>query len=417
MFNFNKIASSISQFASPREDILELCNENENNLNKQSEKYTEILRTLQQNKHTDDDKSKNAIIQRNFTQFSLNQWKEPSSFTSFTNIFIGSVFNYVPNPFKIKKNIKTELPEDIVFHILGFLSPLERKKLEHTNTVFQSAMNRSLTDTEKKQFSFRELQDFRPNWLPKKYITSEGSIENSSNFITDCILCSLPLKERENRLHFFFNSLKSSDFPVGTKTQIGRFRNIKPDSYSAYPFSTSIPKKEIISTEPCKQVKTQEHRGSYELVDFHCLRGIYADGKHILQSRDKRSHDFTCMLMILLDQGKKIKPDFLINLSMWLENCTEILSDTGVTSHALSINSTSLEEWQELTATYDSIYIQRHETCDEKLGSVIVDAIDSETVTLRDPSQGRRVKVSTTYFLSQMTEERTCIGIIDKENM
>lgn len=383
-----------------------------------------------------------------------------------------------------KANVAENFNEDIVFQIMEFLSPLEKKALECVSKTFQNACNNSLNsgqarekiaflkrnftqfysnrqegrfpfpptspDTNKysilnyisrpfgkpkkkpiSKFSeevFLELQNIRPEWLPIKYVTHEGSIENSFNFIKECILCPLTTNERENRLKLFFNSPKSS------RDNEAKFAS-RMDPYSRFCYTSLIKKEDIKSIEPCKQVKiditnikTYEQIEDFEFVVRHILAAIYLDGKYNLQSFHIDHNAYTCLTIILLDQGKEIGVNFLEKHSRWssqyLDNTQAFaasLKEAGILAHEFTMDATCLEEWQTLMTTYDSIYIHRHPLHGhpdfKKLDEVIVDKINSETVTLRDPSQGRRITVSTPYFLERMIEKSPCIGMIDKENL
>lgn len=378
-----------------------------------------------------------VCLQRNFTQFSLNKWvervnkeKEPSYLTSifYTNTLVNSVFKHISYPFKQIENntskVMTEFPEDIIYHILRFLPPLEKKKLERVNTLFHRVVNYSLTDIEKRIVTFRKLEIMRPHWLGKQFVSGTGSLIISYDFMKNCIFCPLSTKERENRVKFFFDSPKAAQDNFQHKV----FHGITRGLYRGSPIAM-IPKEEIINIESYKQVKIEEHSKLKYWQNLYYLRGIYSDGKHIVQDVDVTSSGLSCLLMILLDQGKKLESEFVddcfykgskysgAEYSKDLSIFVKTLNEANVITHKLSIHSVNPKDWQDLMTTYTSLYIPNFLSSDEDYRDIILDSINPKSVTIRDPSQGRRITISTDYFLNQMTKEKTCVGIIDKENL
>lgn len=150
-----------------------------------------------------------------------------------------------------------------------------------------------------------------------------------------------------------------------------------------------IPDEKIIEKYPCKKYTPGK--------TFIPPMGYTEDGKCIIQQPGVRACVFTCAAMVLHDKG--VNFDFGALYSTNLENNEKLgrlVNEYGYKLVSINNQLSDLQKWIQsngsLLVDIDAPYLGGHE--------VVVDEINQDTVIMRDPLHGWKIKIPTDYFMT-----------------
>jgi len=169
---------------------------------------------------------------------------------------------------------------------------------------------------------------------------------------------------------------------------------------------------EILQTYPCVDYKRVQGLDT-QMMALKLKRdltiGYYEDGKCIILQPGARACVFTSAAMVLLD--KRVDFDLKVLFRTNFENddtLKSLLNQYGYKLQDLGNDINQLQTWLE---EHGSILVGllagpfgRHQ--------IVLDAIDEETVTIREPAHGWRIKIKTIKFFEM---QPVCHGILPNQ--
>lgn len=236
--------------------------------------------------------------------------------------------------------------------------------------------------------------------LPKN-VFSENGLLSSENFIDWLFKQNLSSEENSNWMKWYFMQQKFPPASLGDTMECDFFDFAMPLS-TDYAISTSAHNVHGINCDdmaekifPCESI---------ELLDQKLPKGIYHDGKVILQQQAIRSCVATCAAMLALDHGKPCNLRALASTNLGNnKDLISLLQEAGLEGREHCVKTNGIAEFQEHIQKYGSL------TCGIRhpaLGGhqIILDHIDNQHAVIRDPAFGWRVSIPTAKFLNMQPD-------------
>lgn len=381
-----------------------------------------------------------------------------------------------------KSNVKISAiyyENDFWYNILKFLQPKDRSAICTVDkTVFQAYKDIDYLPEDQKILSLIPLFKSRPGWIHPDYIHQSGLLAYSSEFVKDCLSSKENYPSTEARVIAIYARCKytydmtgigrqsrSSRVPksragfINSSTESDIPKIIKPIHEYVYKSEKLLTAKSSIIPFIASATFTHICVKGW-LIEEKIAVGCYEDGKHILQIIGNEKHGPACAAMFLLDlniacdvytlirgiynnreeyleykqeQEKGVMKDY----SKWNrpEAFKEILTRYQVSFEEKEITVNDPVVWQEILDEKGSLYIHidnninnetapqnkmyKYEPYQITCCRFILDAIDSDYATIRDPHHGVRVNVETSSFIKVIQnsqQEGTYTYIVNSEN-
>lgn len=172
-------------------------------------------------------------------------------------------------------------------------------------------------------------------------------------------------------------------------------------SLSAHPVDSTI----FIADADIKRIDACER---FEFLKPTFVKGYFADGKCMLQQPAVRSCGPTSLAMLLMDRGIDFDIGYLFStnlcndkdMSRWAHQygykCEKLDGCFGASPDIEKVKL-FIETNGSLLASIDAQDLGGH--------YVVVDSIDNDQVTIRDPAHGWRVTIDTAFFFAEMHPE------------
>lgn len=335
---------------------------------------------------------------------------------------------------------RNPLPNDLLFEMMGYLRPLEKKAVARTCQSFYKNASRSiecLKEQEKCDFYKINFLEDRPVWLEKRFVSIfDGAVIDNAEMVESCLqnisIRSLNnieisnsktieekiIKERTDRIILLFSHVKFTTHPSHTPnvsfttrqprarlpgiTTTSSLKCLKEQALMGQGFN-----KQNNDTSAFDSLKTYTHRCTFGwLTKDNQIIGRYADGKHMIQNGkifggSTNLGPRVFIAMILCDY----KIEFPMSKLMAshepfynLEDIMAVLKEYGLKINAFKFDSLSLDELKEIS-NQGSVYLH------SGIENCILDKVDDQIVTLRVAKNGYRIDIPVDTFLQKIKEK------------
>ncbi len=247
----------------------------------------------------------------------------------------------------------------------------------------------------------------RPAWVPQAVVSERGTLGAGHFFRNNETLPStLSTQEREERLKWFFSQRK---FPPRSLS-IDTWRKVKVDEGSDSEFPTQdgfaitlsaraahimcyLPDNVLIDIEECQSTRLH-------VDDNSIIIGIYPDGKTMIQQQAVRGCGAACAAMLIEDHGKTSNAKSIKETNLATDKkLLGWLQQAGLKGRTAKVNAT-IKDIESFINQYGSIAVTVYGI---GLHEIIIDSIQANRATIRDPFHGWRITIGADELLKQLS--------------
>ncbi len=246
----------------------------------------------------------------------------------------------------------------------------------------------------------------RPAWVPQAVVSKEGLL-GTCHFLknNEALPSTLSTLARDERLKWFFSQRKFPPTNSVDRCFIGRetyFDPITRDGFAVslsayYPHTVIFPSDNIlIDIEKCVSIRLHGADSSIPI-------GIYSDGKTMIQQQGVRGCVEACAAMLIEDHGKRSRAHIIRNANISnTEGLLTSLQRAGLKARTARVPA-NIKDIERFISQYGSISVDINA---EELGGhqIIIDSIQADQATIRDPFHGWRITIGANVLLTQLTE-------------
>ncbi|WP_068471300.1 hypothetical protein [Candidatus Protochlamydia phocaeensis] len=275
----------------------------------------------------------------------------------------------------------------------------EKRELSHSRSVAKSDPRLAFASTPKVRTNLAEQ---RPQWVPQTVVSKIGTL-STQNFNFSCLSDALSSADKEARLKWFFSQRKYPPMSVVGIDTVRPVAGIKDpstcptqDGYAASPGAHGPHKLLFLSDEKIS------HIADCQSVRFtsedEIPIGVYADGKTMIQQQANRGCVAACAAMLVEDRGRNCDIEALHRTNLANEESfLTWIHQSGLKGELATLKADP-NELKAFVQKYGSISIRITEP---NIGNhqIILDDIDAENATIRDPFHGWRITIPTSELI------------------